>query len=113
MGDAERNANPTGGGAGRMGAALGRAFAAARARLGMTIEEVSLAARVAPATVRRVEAGEVAPFTLNTLERIGRALDADFELEFYPLQEELIVLASVVEAPVRVLVRVPLPEPED
>ncbi len=92
-----------------MGVAVGRAYATARSALGLTIEEVALAARVAPATVRRVEAGEVAPFTLTTLERIGRALDVDLGLEFYPLREELFVLAATVPSPVHALVRVPPP----
>ncbi len=78
-----------------------------REEMELSPEEVARAAHASPATVRRIESGELGPFSLGTLERIAHALDIHVDFDVVPRVEELLVLAAATDRPVRVYARPP------
>ncbi len=89
---------------------LGEVIAGAREALAMTHEDVARIAHVSPLTVRRVEAGELGPFSIGSIVRIGEAVDVVVDFDLVPRYEELLVLAATTDRLVRVLAPVTPPD---
>ncbi len=88
----------------RAARALGTAITEARERLALTPEQLARIAHVSPLTVRRVESGELRPFTIDAICRIGLAVDIEVDFDLVPRWDELAVVAATTERPVQVLV---------